>query len=411
MLYPNRLQAALMFDQPVRNLEAIMRDFSRIEGMGSGASFNISETNPDRFYRLFNGDEDLTLTFEYLDGPANSEAFRGALSSSYAGAITPDIPARLSRAQSHILLEVSHGVTAGVEEYPKIADMFAEIGVAKAGASQAQFQRRLAVLALMARITIDHAMPLAVHWTQSDLLISGEMADSFAAIKQPGPLHIHPILFGPRPASGENALIGIRTFGARHWLGREVLIKPSVLPWATNYETILAFMRVATMANGYVIPDGDTFGPEDHSFSYRVLHHDVGADIGYVSPEPTDIPMYELVPVKHFAQELVAPDHVPDVNVFFDRAFPAAIMPFDQDKKIALANEWAEKRKLAEGIGGRFEVRARGDFKEAPPPPPAPPPSSVGSPNPANPSLSSPSDRGLRAKVFGRKGMEYPSHP
>jgi hypothetical protein len=400
MLYPNRIQAALLFDRPLRDLEAIVRDFARIEGMKSGASFNVSEANPDRFYRLFNGDEELMLTFEYLDGPANPDAFRAALSSSFTGLATPDIRDRIARTQSHILVEASHGVMGGVEDDPKIAAMFSEIGVPKAGATQAQFQRRLTVLALMTRITAEHAMPLAVHWTQSDQLIGGEQCDALAAIEPPSPLHIHPFLYGPQHAPGDTSLIGIRTFGARHWLGREILIKPNVLPWAANYETILAFLRVATVANGYVIPDGDTFGPEDRSLSYRVLHHDVGADIGYVTPEPADIPMYELVPLKYIAHSFVAPDHVPDVNAFDDRAFPAGIMPDDQDEKIALANEWAEKRKLAEGVGGQFEVRARGEGGDVPP---TPPPTRIIAPTPSQPGLPSLSGRGLRAKVFGRK--------
>jgi len=402
MLYPNRLQAALLFDRPVHDLETIVRDFARIEGMKSGASFNIPEANPGRFYRLFNSAEELMLTFEYLDGPANVDAFRGALSSSFTGLATPDIRARIAATQSHILLEASHGVMAGVEHDPKIAAMFAQLSVPKAGASQVQFERRLAVLALMTRITAEHAMPLAAHWTQSDLLIGGEQCDAFAAMEPPSPLHIHPFLYGPQAAPGDKALAGIRTFGARHWLGREILIKPNVLPWTANYETILAFLRVATMANGYIIPDGDTFGPEDRSQSFRVLHHDVGADIGYAEFEPADMPMYELVPLKYVEHGFVAPDHVPHANVFEDRAFPAAIMPDDQDEKAALANEWSEKRKLAEGIGGRFEVRAAGEAGA--PPPPAPPPAPVIAPTASQPGLPSLSGRGLRAKVFGRKG-------
>jgi hypothetical protein len=401
MLHPNRLQAALLFDRPVRELDDIVRDFARIEAMKTGANFNIPESNPGRFHRLFNGAEELMLTFEYCDGPASFDAFRGALSSPFVGLACPDIRSRVTRAHSHILLEVSHGVMAGAEEDPKIAAMFAQLGMPKAGATQAQFERRLAVLALMTRVVSDHAMPSAVHWTQSDLLIAGDQCDSFAAMEPPSPLHIHPLLYGP---PGEAGLVGIRTFGARHWLGREVLIKPGVLPWAANYETILAFLRVATMANGYVIPDGDTFGPEDRSLSYRVIHHDVGSDIGYLEPEPADVPMYELVPLKHLAHNFVAPEHVPDANAFNDRAFPAQIMPEDQDDKAALANEWAAKRKLAEGIGGRFEVRAVGAEGEAPPPPsPAPAPVAVVAPTASLPGAPSLSGRGLRAKVFGRK--------
>jgi len=406
MLYPNRLQAALLFDRPVRDLEAIMRDYTRIETMRSGAQFNVSDANPGRFYHLYSGGEELTVTFEYVDGPCNAQAFRAALSSPFTGLATPDIRERITRTYSHILLEVSHGVFAGVEEDPKIAAMFEQIGRPRSGATQAQFARRLSVLALMARIASDHAMPLAVHWTQSDMLMSGEMFDTLAASDEvPGPLHIHPFLFGPRPADGEAALVGIRTFGARHWLGRELIVQPNVLPWAANLETLFAFLRVATMPGGYVIPDGDTFGPEDRSLSYRVLHHDAGANIGYRDPEPADMPLYELVPLKHVAHGFVAAEHVPDSNRFDDRAFPAGVMPEDQDAKMVLANEWAEKRKLAEGIGGSFEVRARGEEGSPPPQPPAPPPAPVIAPTPSQPGLPSLSGRGLRSQVFGRKGL------
>lgn len=393
MLYPNRLQAVLLFDRPMPALEAAMRDFLRIEGMKTGASFNLSDEKPGRFYRLFGAAEELMLTFEYSDLPAATAVFEAALASPYTGIVTPDIRDRIARAQSHVLLEASHGVLAGVEEDPKIAAMFEQIGQPRSGASLAQFQRRLAVLALMTRIVTDHAAPLAVHWTQSDLLVSGELFDTLAASPDiPGPLHIHPVLFGPAPQPGEAALIGIRTFGARHWLGREIIVRPHPLPWAANLETILAFLRIATMPNGYVIPDSDTFGPEDRSLSYRVLHHDAGAEIGSASG-PTDIPLYELVPLKHLAHGFLAPDHVPHTATFDDRAFPPHIMPGDQDAKATLANEWAEKRRLAEGIGGRFEVRAAGEPAPEPPPPPFPP---------GPPRLGA---RGLRVQGFGRKGL------
>ena len=407
MLYPNRLQAALLFDRPLHTLDAIVRDFIRIEAMRSGAAFAVSEENPGRFTRLFCPTEELMLTFEYCDMPAVAQVFRGALSSPYTGILTPDIRDRITDSRSHILLEVSHGVMAGVEDDPKIAAMFEAIGRPPSGASQAQFERRLGVLSLMSRIATDHAMPQAVHWVQSDQLMSGEIFDTLAAgDTMPGPLHIHPFLFGPRPAPGEDALIGIRSFGARHWLGREVIVQPNVLPWAVNFETMLAFVRVATMPDGYVIPDGDTFGPEDRSLSYRVIHHAAGADIGYAVAEPADMPLYELIPLKHVAQRFVAPDHVPDANVFDDRAFPAAVMPAGQDEKAALANEWAHKRRLAEGVGGQFEVRAAsGADAHQPPPAPTTPPTRVASPTPSQPAMPGLSGRGLRTRVFGRKGL------
>jgi hypothetical protein len=409
MLYPNCLQAALLFDRPVHDLEAIVHAFARVEGMHSGAQFNVPESNPGRFYRLFNGAEELMLSFEYCDRPAAAELFRPALSSPFTGIATPDIRKRIARHESHILLEVSHGVLAGVDEDPKFAAMFDAIGRPRSGDSQPQFERRLQVLALMARIAIEHVMPLAVHWTQSDMLLGGEVFDDFAASgDMPGLLHIHPVLFGPRPDAGDEGLVGIRTFGARQWLGRELIIQPGVLPWAASLDTLFAFLKVATMRGGYVIPDGDTFGPEDRSLSYRVLHHDAGANIGYAATEAADVPMVELVPLKHLAHSFVSAEHVPDADAFDDRTFPAAIMPEDQEAKMALANEWAGKRKLAEGIGGRLEVREAG-LEQAATPPPAPssvkPLERAVAPSPRRPVLPGLAGRGPGMRVFGRKGL------
>lgn len=399
MLYPNRLQSVLMFDCPVDHLEAVMRDFLRIEGMRSGAQFHLSEQNPGRFYRLFEGTEELMVTLEYIIGPCDQRHFEGPLASPLTGMLTPDIRSRIARTYGHVILEVSHGVMAGVEDKPEVAAMFEAIGRPRSGATRKQFERRLAVLTLLSRIAIDHAMPLALHWTQSGLLLGGEDFEHIAAGDSvPGPLHIHPQLFGPRAAHGDTPLAGIRTFGARHWLGREIIVEPNVLPWTANFETILAFMRIATAPNGYIIPDGDTFGPEDRSLSYRVLHHDEGAMIGAVAPSPADMPLYELVPLKHLAHDFVAPEHVPDDRVIDDRSFPLDLMPVGQEEKMALANEWFQKRKLAEGIGGRFEVR-HPDAPPAPPPSPSPPPA------PTEPGLTGASGRGLRARVFGRKGL------
>ncbi len=166
----------------------------------------------------------------------------------------------------------------------------------------------------------------------------------------PSPLHIHPFLFGGKQEADGQTSVGIRTFGARHFIGREILIEPSTLPWAANYETILAFLRVATIENGYVIPDGDTFGPEDRSLSYRVLHREA---------EPDDVPLVELVPLMHREFGFVSDDYVPPERVFDDRMPPPDLMPADDEEKMELVNEWREKRQLAEGIGGRFEVRSR----------------------------------------------------
>ena len=353
MQFPNEIQAALLFDRRVGELEAIVRDFARVEEARTGAKFNVPEAKPGVFYRLYGGDE-LMITLEYVDGPANVGVFQQTLASPITGILCPDIRQRLTTNRSHILINVSHGVLGNS---PEIMQMLQQIDYPMPGNSLAQFRRRLEVCALISRIACDRVPAQAVHWTQSNQLIAGEKFEDCARLETPSPLHVHPYLFGGGESEDGKARISILTFGARHFIGREITIEPSELPWAANYETILSFLRIATIQNGYIIPDGDTFGPEDRSLSYRVLHRPAVEG---------EVPLIELKPLMYKEYDFVAEDYVPPERVFDDRMPPADLMPEDPEKKMELANEWREKRAMAAGIGGRFEVRARGPGGGAP---------------------------------------------
>lgn len=379
MQFPNGIQAALLFPGTMRDLESVVRSVLRIFE-ARGTKFNVPEANPHKFYRLFGGDE-LMITLEYLEQPANLAVFEQPLASPVTKIVTPDISQRLATHRSHVLINVSHGVLGGLDADTKFASLFEQIGMRREGASLPQFLRRLDTCALLARIVSDHATPSAVHWTQSNQLMSGEAFEALAQLPAPSPLHVHPLLFAGGTSADGKPMASIETFGARHFIGREIEIEPSVLPWAANYDTILAFLRVATLKNGYVIPDRDTFGPEDGSLSYRVIHR---------PEEPDKVPVYELEPLLHREFGFESEGYIPRERAFDDRMPPPDLMPADDGAKMELANEWREKRALAEGIGGRFEVRSRdGRGPDASPPPPPSP-------------LPGPGRFGLRS-TFGRK--------
>ncbi len=351
MQFPNEIQAALLFDSRVAALDDIVRAFMRVEEARSGARFSLPEAKPGTFYRLFGGGDEMMVTLEYIDGPANADVFAQALGSAVTGILCPDIRERLTLSRSHILVNVSNGAMGNVLSSPDIARFLQQIDYKVEGQSLRQFVRRLDLCALISRIVCDHAPAQAVHWCQSNQLFAGEQFDDVASLPAPGPLHVHPFLFGGAKAESGETKLGIRTFGARHFVGREVLIEPNVLPWAANFETICAFLKIATVDKGYVIPDGDTFGPDDRSQSYRVVYRDA---------EEGDVPLFELQPLMYREFNFQADDYVPRDKVFNDQAPPSAIMPPDVEAKMELVNEWREKRKLAEGLGGTFEVRARG---------------------------------------------------
>ena len=378
MQFPNELQAAIVFDRRITSLEQMVAAFTEGEEARSGARFNMVEAKPGIFYRLFGGGE-LMITLEYMDGPAEEAVFQQPLASVVMGTYCPDARARLQKSRSHILVNVSHGVLGNVLQSSGIAAMLDGIGMPREGASLPQFRARLHTLALITRIDCDIAPAELIHWTQSNLLLLPAIFNTLAGGGAPAPLHIHPFLFGKQMGASGKPEIGIRTFGARHFIGREVLIEPSVIDWGANFETIMAFLRLATHDKGYIIPHGDSFGPEDGSLSYRVIHRDAAEG---------DVPLYELVPLMHRAQGFQSPDYVPRDRVFDDRNPPTDLMPPEQDAKEELTDEWREKRALAEGVGGRFEVRARGG--DATPPAPPPPP------EPATRSR-------FRQSIFGRK--------
>lgn len=370
MPFPHEIQSALLFDAPVHHLEAVMRGFVNIETARTGVGYNLVEAKPGVFYRLFGGGE-VMVTLEYVAAPANPEVFRQPVESAITRIYCPDMANRLMRHKSHILINVSHGALSSTPEIDKMLD---QIGYVRPGATLAQFLRRIEVCTLLSRLAQDDAPASVVHWTQSNQLFPGEMFDALATGSVPGPLHIHPYLYGGGTAANGKALAGIRTFGAGHFIDREIRIEPSELPWSANFETILAFLRVATTQNGYIIPDGDTFGPEDGSLSYRVRH---------VPASDDDAPLYELEPLMYREYGFQSDNYVPRERAFDDRSPPSDLMPAAAAERRELINEWQSKRAMAEGIGGSFEVRAR-------------------NPQPATPPPSQPTGFGVR-RVFGRK--------
>lgn len=355
MPFPNDIQSALLFDRPIGHLEAVMRGFLQIEAARSGLDYNIVEAKPGVFYRLFGGGE-LMITLEYIAAPAKPEVFKPAMSSAITRIYCPEMGERLMRHKSHILIGVSEGV---IPSTPDIDRMLSQIGYQKPGATLPQFIRRLEACALLSRLAMDEVPASVVHWTQSDQLIPGEMFDALAAGSAPGPLYVHPYLYGGGEGPTGKALAGIRTFGAAHFIDREVRIEPSELPWSANFETILAFLRVATLPNGYVIPDNDTFGPDDGSLSYRVRH---------IAATSDDAALYELEPLMYREYGFQSDSYVPRERAFDDRDLPADLVPETVGEKQDLLDEWEAKRAMAEGIGGRFEVRARNPQPSAPPP-------------------------------------------
>jgi hypothetical protein len=185
-----------------------------------------------------------------------------------------------------------------------------------------------------------------VHWTQSNQLLRPEAFAAFADERPPGMLHVHPFLFAGGDSADGKPQAEILTFGARHFIGREIRVPPSPIDWFDNFQTILAFLRVATMENGYIVPDGDTFGTDNGEISCLVRH---------VPVEENKFPLYEIEPLLHRKSGFVAPGYLPQGPVIDDQNPPQEYV--DTPDGRAIVAEWRDKRRMVEGIGGKFSVR------------------------------------------------------
>ncbi len=294
MLYPNHLTCVLLFDRRLSGLGDVVRDFVRIASMRSDAAFQVTDTDDDRFYRLADPADSLSVRADYIDRPANAQVLQSALASAYTAIVTPDIRNRVVACESHVMFSVGHD-PAGEDPDPPAPV-----------ATQTLFEQRLANLALISRIMIDHAMPVAVHWGQSDTLISGAVFDDWAARgEMPGVLHIHPHLFGPDAEPGAQSLAGFRTQGAANWLGREVIVQPNVLPWTANLAIVSGFVREASRPGAAVPAHGSTLGTAEPGFTCRILHHEAGDETEHAEGGE---PLFEIIPVQQLAPTTASAD-------------------------------------------------------------------------------------------------------
>ena len=424
MKYPHRLQAVLLLETRFDGLDAVVRDFERIIQMKSGASFTTSEHKPGTFLRLCDGGDDLTLTFEYVEGPPDPSLFQSALASPVTAILCPDIDARINQSCTHILLDVTQGDMGAIDDQQPISALIQQLSNEGSKAQSEAFTHRLETLATMARIACDAITPCAVHWTQSDQLFDAETFENAASAGFPGPLTIHPILFtedAPQDetqgetqdetademalemADDDRTLTGIRTFGARHWLAREIRVPATKLPWSAAYQTLLSFCAMSASDAANLIADGDTFGPEDGSEIWRVHHRNPeratggaghGADM---TGDP--VPIIELVPLRHDACAFVSEDYASQASVTMERK--PRRQPVDGEPSSEPFPEIVpeEASCLAE-----LEAALAEGIAEAAANPPEPLPAAViVSGTPSNPGAVSVSGRGLRAQLFGSK--------
>jgi len=265
--FPSRIQAALLFDaaHPL-DMDALVREFLAAEE-GAGTHYKlVHDTKPGVFYRLF-GTNHVMITVEHVDRQARLPLFEAALSSPFTNMGTPDARERLARHKSYILVEAHSGA---LPPTPEVLGLLEKLGMPAPGHSLAEFRLRMTLCGKLS--TLAHRMGNAtlVHWTPNDHLMKGDMFARLAVEPAPSLLHIHPLLFDGGESADGRPQVEIRTIGARHFIGREIHVAATPVPWSDVLDGIFAFVKVGCLDRGYVVPDGDAFGMDNGACSYRV---------------------------------------------------------------------------------------------------------------------------------------------
>jgi hypothetical protein len=350
---PNALQVALLYDSadPI-NLNALQAAFLKSELNASGYKYNVVEADGRTYFRCFGGrDSDVMVFVEWVDKPTARAKFNTALGSVFNQTLVPDAAALIDRHRGLLLINVHHGV---MPPLPEVQTLLAQMGVGQAGQSLPQYQERLRVMGLMAAMATDISKPTLSHWTHTDILARPQAVKEFMWDASPNLLHVHPMPYRGPGTTQEQGIAGVVTFGAAAYIGREIRVRPTEVPWLEAYQHALTFINVAIHKDGYVIPDGDTFGDESDSFCYRVHH----------TAEPLlnagkDIPCYELEPLLNREHKFQSPGYVTrDRIVDIDAPQPEYVQLKGRAGREAVA-DWKAKREMAERVGGSFEVKAK----------------------------------------------------
>ncbi|MGI9355945.1 MAG: hypothetical protein ACR2PF_12395, partial [Rhizobiaceae bacterium] len=280
------------------------------EQSSQGVRYNLVEATPEHTFVTLFGTNDLLITIEQIFEPFNLQPFQGVLDSAYLKIVSPAATDRLESHKSAVLIDVSHGTMPDEEKTNALLD---QVGLGHSGQSSDEFLLRLETLKALTRAYGEQREPLLVHWTQSNQLLDFQTFATLSGEAMPSLLNIHPQLYSDK-TNAKGQWIGFTTFGAAHFLGREITFKSAPIAWGNLYEYALTFLRFCSSKEGYTVPHGDCFS-DGEGLSIAVRHIPDRADGSAATYELT------LLQSTKFGYEC-PPDLVPALGDDGDDPFP-----------------------------------------------------------------------------------------
>ena len=200
----------------------------------------------------------MQVSLAAVSSPLPADAFLGALDSPLSRPMRGILADTLFRHNRHMIVTVSpdHAQNAGMA-----VDKLALLRVVHAAATQlAQWHQ-----------------PAAVHWRQSNQLLTGRQYLCLADEVTPWALFAHAkIKFAGRPDQSARSH-GLRLDEAEDFIGRPIIFHATDRPLEEIHAAALSFLRHG-FETGSPIPDGHTFGPEGGNM-VRVWHRPPSQDL------------------------------------------------------------------------------------------------------------------------------------
>lgn len=250
-------------------------------------SLDVLEESEGEYMVLSDSLREFYVLISFVQEKVDSEILARALSSSYATALSAGIEEAAEEHRSYIHITASNNhpsehVIAGVLD--EIApDLRQSMQSVRTEFEADQIEGKIVVCQHIARLLSEMLPVVAVHWGQSDLLLSGDCFVEQDPEDFPSLIHVHPFLYPDKTADDGSAL-GLTTRGARYVIGREIDFRPCRAEFAWMFDRTLSFLRMARMNNHNTVPDGHSFG-EDEDEVIRVR---------YLPPVPGQIPLIAL---------------------------------------------------------------------------------------------------------------------
>jgi len=270
--FRNSFQAALLYDAPPSF--SLPDTLARIRADCRSFGLHLRPGSDIDNVAILLGRDELQLKLELVNRLANPKLFQSAMGSAWNLMAVPDVPERILRHRCYALITIGHGSDSAA--YAR--DLPQALRSSASGQSHPLFLLRIRVLQTAIRALSVQVIPSFAHWTLNDLFIASDKLLPFCSADPIGFPIVHPFIFYGPYVVGQPPATGFLTLGAANCIGYEFMVDATPVPWSEQYESVIALLRLATMDNGYLIPDGDTFGRQDGNFSYRVRHLAAGVD-------------------------------------------------------------------------------------------------------------------------------------